>query len=139
MLVLAAATSITDGVTAGLAERGFPDVRPAHGFAFVRISRPGGATVAELAAHLGVTKQAASQLTAQLVERGFVVREPDPRDGRSQVLRVTERGWACTRAAEQAGAATIAEWQERIGAEQMTALSHALQALGLTGPLRPAW
>lgn len=138
-LVLAAATEVTEGITAGLAQRGFLDVRPAHGFAFVRISGPKGATVAELSTHLGVTKQAASQLTAQLVERGYVLREPDPRDGRSQVLRLTERGRACTRAAEQAGAATIAAWERRIGPEHVAALAQALHALGLGGPLRPAW
>lgn len=138
-LVLAAATEIADGITAGLSERGFPDVRPAHGFAFVRISGPQGATVVELSAHLGVTKQAASQLTAQLVERGYVRREPDPRDGRSQVLRLTERGRACTHAAEQAGADAMAAWEQRIGPEHLAALSKALLALGLGGRLRPAW
>ena len=137
--MLAAATEVTDGITAGLVQRGFPDVRPAHGFAFVRISGPEGATVAELSVHLGVTKQAASQLTAQLVEWGYVVREPNPRDRRSQVLRLTARGRACTRAAEQAGAAMIAAWEERIGPKHVAALAQALQALGLSGALRPAW
>ncbi|BFO20230.1 hypothetical protein SHKM778_66180 [Streptomyces sp. KM77-8] len=40
-----------------------------HGFAFTRLA-PGGATVTDLAVHLGVTKQAASQLVDDLVRKG---------------------------------------------------------------------
>ena len=65
MLVLRLATQVVEGIQDGLAERGFVDVRPAHGFAFVRIST-GDATVLDVAEHLGVTKQAASQLVEQL-------------------------------------------------------------------------
>ena len=36
MLVLGAATQVIDGIQHGLAERGFANVRPAHGFALVR-------------------------------------------------------------------------------------------------------
>ena len=104
MLVLGAATQVIDGIQHGLAERGFADVRPAHGFAFVRISA-GDASMIDVADYLGVTKQAASQLVEQLVQRGYVIREADPGDARSRILKLTERGWACTRAAEQAAAA----------------------------------
>ena len=38
----------------------------------------GDETVVEVAEHLGVTKQAASQLVEQLVQRGYVIREADP-------------------------------------------------------------
>ena len=53
-LVLAAGNALVDGIQAGVAERGFTDLRPAHGFAFARLA-PAGATVSELAAHLGIT------------------------------------------------------------------------------------
>src|SRR5947209_4608398 len=68
-----------------LAAEGFADVRPAHGFAFVRLA-PDGATGNELAEHLGVTKQAASQMVDELERRGYVVRQADPRDGRGKVV-----------------------------------------------------
>ncbi len=55
----------------------------------------------DVADYLGVTKQAASQLVEQLVQRGYVVREADPGDARSRILKLTERGWACTRAASR--------------------------------------
>lgn len=138
MLVLRSATQVIDGIQHGLAERGFGDVRPAHGFAFVRISA-GDATVVDVAEHLGVTKQAASQLVKQLLHRGYLTREPDSRDGRSWLLRLTERGWACTRAAEDAAAETTAAWGARLGADGMPALRVALAAVVVPGRLRPTW
>ena len=71
MLVLGAATQVIDGIQHGLAERGFADVRPAHGFAFVRISA-GDASMIDVSDYLGVTKQAASQLIDNLVLRGYL-------------------------------------------------------------------
>lgn len=138
MLLLRAATQVIDAIQRGVAERGFDDVRPAHGFAFVRISS-GDATVADVAAHLGVTKQAASQLVEQLVQRGYVTREPDPRDRRARLLALTARGWECTRAAELAAAETTAGWERQLGAQDMAALHAALQAVVVPGTLRPAW
>lgn len=138
MLILRAAAQIADGIQHGLAERGFTDVRPAHGFAFARISA-GGASMVDVAASLGVTKQAASQLVEQLVQRGYVTRETDPGDARSRILALTERGWACTRAAEQAAADTTQTWRRQLGATAIDALHCTLQAVVQPGPLRPVW
>lgn len=138
MLVLRAATQVVDGIQHGLAERGFADVRPAHGFAFVRISA-GDASMVDVAVYLGVTKQAASQLVEQLVQRGYVIREADPADARSRILRLTDRGWACTRAAEQAAADTAEAWRQQLGNTAMGALHSALAAVVPPGRLRPAW
>ena len=77
LLILRAATQVMEEMDLGLATRGFDDVRPMHGFAFVLLAA-GPTTVAELAVYLGVTKQAASQLVEQLVQRGYVTREKIP-------------------------------------------------------------
>ena len=138
MLMLRAAAQVVDGIQQGLADRGFPGRRPAHGFAFVRISA-GDATVTDVAAHLGITKQAASQLVGQLADAGYVSRQADPRDGRSSLLVLTDQGRACTRAAEEAAAGTVALWREQAGPAAMTALQDALRAVVRPGPLRPAW
>ena len=63
--LLAASRALVDGVSAGVSARGFGDVRPAHGFAFARLSS-GGATITQLAEHLDVTRQAAAQLVDEL-------------------------------------------------------------------------
>ncbi|NEB79403.1 MarR family transcriptional regulator, partial [Streptomyces sp. SID14478] len=75
--LLAAAGELTQRIDEGVRARGFDGVRPAHGFVFVRLSF-GDATATDVAAHLGVTKQAASQLVDELVRKGYVERRPHP-------------------------------------------------------------
>lgn len=137
-LVLALAGELVQGIHERVVAAGFDDLRPAHGFAFARISH-GGATTAELGEHLGVTKQAAAQLVDELVRKGYVERTPHPTDARARLLRLTERGWACTRAADAAAVAAVAPYREALGAERFAALVRDLGALGPKGPVRPAW
>jgi DNA-binding MarR family transcriptional regulator len=99
----------------------------------------GDASMIDVADYLGVTKQAASQLVEQLVQRGYVVREADPADARSRRLRLTERGWACTRAAEQAAAETVGAWRSELGETALDALHAALRTVVPPGRIRPAW
>ena len=89
--ILRLAVQLVDGVQEGLARRGFADIRPAHGFAFVRISA-GDARTSDVAEHLGITKQAAAQIVGHLVANGYVMRQPDLTDARAQLLLLTERG-----------------------------------------------
>ena len=108
--LLAAAGELTRRINDGVVARGF-EGRPAYGFAFTRLA-PGGATVTELAVHLGVTKQAASQLVDELVRKGYVERLPHPGDARARLIVLTERGWECTRAAEEAAAEAVRAWAD---------------------------
>jgi DNA-binding MarR family transcriptional regulator len=137
-LVLAAGNALVDGINAGVVARGFVDVRPALGFTFVRLA-PAGATVTEVAAHLGVTKQAAGQLVDELEQKGYVRREPHPHDARARLVVLTQRGWACTRAAEQAGADIVRHWAGVLGRPRLQALHRDLAAIAPPGRLRPTW
>lgn len=132
------ATQLIDGVQQGVTNRGFDDVRPAHGFAFVRIST-GDATTADLAIHLGITKQATAQLVDYLVIHGYVERRPDPRDARARLLVLTNRGRACTAAAVAAAAETVGLWKDRLSPSDYNHLQTALAALSEPGRLRPTW
>jgi DNA-binding MarR family transcriptional regulator len=136
--VLRAAAQIIEGVRTRVVGKGFADVRPVHGYAFVRISA-GGATVLDVAEHLGVTKQAASQLVEHLVQHGYVTREPHPDDARARLLSLTARGKACTRAAERAAIELVSAWRETMGAKDFAALQRALGAVVSPGPVRPPW
>jgi DNA-binding MarR family transcriptional regulator len=124
---------------------GFDDVRPAHGFVFVRLA-PDGATGNELAEHLGVSKQAASQMVDYLEEHGYVARRPHPGDGRGKLVVLTERGWACIRAVEAIFADLERRAAEVVGAERLELLRADLHRLVCTlgdgAPprrLRPVW
>ncbi|MDI6517829.1 MarR family transcriptional regulator [Streptomyces coelicoflavus] len=136
--LLAAAGGLTQRIHEGVVARGFEGVRPAHGFAFTRLA-PDGATVTDLAVHLGTTKQAASQLVEELVRKGYVERRPHPADARARLVVLTEAGWACTRAAEEAAAEAVGAWVGVLGEDGVRALRDALLRVAPGGPIRPAW
>ncbi|MEV0637086.1 MarR family winged helix-turn-helix transcriptional regulator [Streptomyces sp. NPDC050619] len=135
--LLATAGDLTQRINDGVVARGF-EVRPAHGFAFVRLA-PDGATVTDLAAHLGVTKQAASQLVDEIVRKGYAERRPHPEDARARLVVLTERGWACTRAAEEAAAEAVGAWVELLGEKGVRSLRDQLARIAPFGPIRPNW
>ena len=136
--LLAAAGELTRRIHDGVVARGFEGVRPVHGFAFTRLA-PDGATVTDLAVHLGVTKQAASQLVDELVRKGYAERRPHPEDARARLVVLTEAGWACTRAAEEAAAEAVRAWGEVLGEADVRALARKLVRIAPNGPIRPAW
>ncbi|MFJ1599704.1 MarR family winged helix-turn-helix transcriptional regulator [Streptomyces sp. NPDC088261] len=135
-LVLGLSGQLVREIHARVTQQGFEDLRPAHGFAFVRISR-GGATTADLAEHLGVTKQAAAQSVEELVRKGYVVRRPHPHDARARLLELTETGWAATRAADQAAREAVAPWREALGEARFSELVADLARIAPRGPIRP--
>ncbi|MCW7942998.1 MarR family transcriptional regulator [Streptomyces hygroscopicus] len=136
--LLAVAGELTQRIHDGVVARGFEGLRPAHGFAFARLT-PDGATVTELAAHLGVTKQAASQLVDEIVRKGYAERRPHPADARARLVVLTGRGLACTRAAEEAAADAVRPWAELLGEREIRALQGQLSRIAPYGPVRPAW
>ncbi|WP_443047675.1 MarR family winged helix-turn-helix transcriptional regulator [Streptomyces sp. H39-S7] len=136
--LLAAAGGLTAVINDGVVARGFDDIRPAHGFAFARLA-PFGATAADLAEHLGVTRQAASQMVEELVRKGYVERRPHPDDARARLVVLTDRGWACTRAAEEAAADAVRPWAALLGERRLRALRDDLARLAPGGPIRPNW
>ncbi|WP_327314042.1 MarR family winged helix-turn-helix transcriptional regulator [Streptomyces sp. NBC_01235] len=136
--LLAVAGELTQRIHEGVVARGFEGVRPAHGFAFARLA-PGGATVTDLAAHLGVTKQAASQLVEEIVRKGYVERRAHPHDARARLIVLTERGWECTRAAEEAAAEAVRPWVDVLGEGGVRVLCDQLGRIAPYGPIRPTW
>lgn len=145
ILLALAFGSVVDELQRRLAALGYDDVRPAHGFAFVRLA-PDGATGNELAEHLGVTKQAASHMVDYLVERGYVARWPHPSDGRGKIVVLTAHGWACIAATETIFADIEHRWANIVGVARMETLRadlrHVVAAMhdGRSPQrLRPVW
>jgi DNA-binding MarR family transcriptional regulator len=136
--LLAASRALVDRISAGVKARGFGDIRPAHGFAFTRLA-PGGATLTQLAAHLDITRQAAAQLVDELAAKGYVERHPHPEDGRARLIVLTQKGWACTRAADAATADAVRSWAKTLGEKRLRTLRDNLARIAPGGPLRPLW
>ncbi|HMM23041.1 MAG TPA: MarR family transcriptional regulator [Selenomonadales bacterium] len=60
-----------------------------------------GILMGELAARLGVTKGAATQMASRLEVKGFVRRAPDPADARATVISLTQTGLLAYQAHEE--------------------------------------
>jgi DNA-binding MarR family transcriptional regulator len=138
LLMFSAASTLVDAIHAGVEARGFAGLRPAHGFAFVRIAAE-GATIAEIGEHLGVTKQAASQLVEELLRRGYVTSSRHPRDARAKLITLTELGRAVTRAADEASIEAAQAWVGVLGEERVRELVADLARVARAGRLRPLW
>jgi len=137
-LILGASGQLITEIDQGTRAAGFTDLRPTHGFIFTRIAA-GQAGVTEIADHLGVTKQAASQLVDELVRKGYVSKHPHPTDARAKLVLLTDRGKAATRAADRAAADAVESWREQLGDATITRLREALGTVVSSGPIRPSW
>ena len=136
--ILRAGRAAIDELHRRLAQRGHPDVRPAHGYAFQAIGAE-GTTAGELGQRLGVTKQAAGQMVDELIRLGYVERGPDPSDGRRRLVTLTPRGVDCLRASAEIFDELLTEW--RAQGDDVDAAITALDGLAelYGGRLRPIW
>lgn len=136
--------SLIDDLHQRLAERGWSDVRPAHGFVLLA-ARQGGMTVNDVASLMGMTKQAASKLVTSMEESGYVERHTDPADTRARIVQLTARGHALLDAVESIYEEIEAEWAEVLGAKRVESLRRdlvtALEAshAGELPAVRPVW
>ena len=78
-------------IDAALHQAGFDDIRPAAANVFPFVPAE-GITVSRLAELARVRKQSMAQAVDQLERTGYVERRPNPRDHRSRLVFLTERG-----------------------------------------------
>src|SRR5205085_8578929 len=88
-----------------------------------------GDRISELAARVGVSKQAMGETITELERRGYVERMPDPRDGRATLIRRTERGWAVNQVARRVVEEVQSEWAHALGEEEFSELLDRLRHL----------
>jgi DNA-binding MarR family transcriptional regulator len=102
----------------------------------------GADSASELGRRLSITKQSAAKTIAVLQERGYVARDPDPRDARRKRLRVTELGFDVLRQGETIFEELRDQWAQRIGAAELEGIEDHLTALVGAQPVRfdtPGW
>ena len=95
-------------IVEGVVGAGYPQ-KPKHSAVFAQISSD-GSRLTELARKANMTPQAMGELVDELVDMGYVVRRPDPSDGRAKLILLTERG----RDAVAAGLETIEGLEEQV-------------------------
>jgi DNA-binding MarR family transcriptional regulator len=111
-----------------LNEQGFDDLDAAHLNVF-RYPGPQGARPSELAAELGVSKQALNYLLGELERSGYIERHPHPDDQRSKRIALTDRGTAVVHAIRDAVREVEATWADRLGADRFAELRTLLVEL----------
>lgn len=82
-----------------------------------------------LAQRAGVSKQAMGQLVADLAQRGYIERVPDPNDGRASLVKFTEQGWQFLQDAYHVKRAIEAEYTAILGEAGMQELTKLLRML----------
>lgn len=121
-----------DELHAALAARGFEDMRPSFGAIFRALYKE-SLTLTELAEQLGTSKQAATKIVAELVERGLVVQRAAEADRRRKDLTLSARGRALVRAAIEVAAKVEARLVREVGASAVAGLRVTLEHLVVSG------
>jgi DNA-binding MarR family transcriptional regulator len=144
-LLAMAFRDLVDQLHERLAEQGWHDVRPAYGFVLLA-ARERGTTGSEIAALLGMTKQAASKLVDAMAAAGLVERRAAEVDGRTKRVVLTAEGERFLAAVERIYADLEGAWADALGGpaalERLRSdLLTVLQAAhGATHPaIRPSW
>jgi DNA-binding MarR family transcriptional regulator len=115
-------------IDAALHEAGFGDIRPAHANVFPFVP-PEGISVSGLAELARVRKQTMAQAVEQLEHMGYVERRPNPRDRRSRLVFLTERGASVKPVTHTTAARVEEHWAELMSPEELEALRATLLRL----------
>ena len=133
LLLAQAFNMYVDHLHRELARQGFLDLRPTFGLALRALhARP--RTLTELAAELGVTKQAAAKVVGELAGRSLIEREPSPADGRSTLLRLSPRGKSLVTAAIRIGNAVERDLARGLGDGAAAHVRDGLERLAYEPP-----
>ena len=115
-------------IDAALRHAGFDDIRPgaANVFPFVPAE---GITVSRLAELARVRKQSMAQAVDQLERTGYVERRPNPRDHRSRLVFLTERGAGVPPVTHAAALRVEERWAQLISPAEFETLRVSLLRL----------
>src|SRR5215211_6261050 len=108
-----------------LHERGFDDFDAAHLNVF-QYPGPQGTRPSELAARLGITKQALNYLLGELERLDYLQRQPDPDDLRSKRVALTPRGASAIRVIREAVGEMETTWAQQLGPKRFAQLRNLL-------------
>jgi DNA-binding MarR family transcriptional regulator len=100
---------------------------PVHGIAARYLQDHRDVTTVELAEHLRITKQSASEVVAALEKGRYVRRRPHPDDGRARVVELTAEGRRGVARSRSRWARLVAEWEQEVGAADLAVVRRALE------------
>ena len=115
----------SEDIQAAHREAGFGDIRAPHANVFPFVP-PEGISVSELAALARVRKQTMAQAVGELEGMGYVERRPNPRDRRSRLVFLTERGESVKPVTHATAARVEEHWARLTSPEELEALRASL-------------
>jgi len=119
---------VREQMYAGVLAAGYDDVNPAH-LSLFRWPGMDRTRPTELAEQMRITKQSVNDLLGHLEQRGYLVREPDPADGRARIVRLTPAGRRLDKAVNTEAKAAEARVAEILGPKRFAELRQALEIL----------
>jgi DNA-binding MarR family transcriptional regulator len=97
--------------------------------ALVRADRGGGASVSEIAEHVGLTLPSASKLVQGLFRRGYLRRSAHQRDRRVSIVTSTPKGHRALESARRAARQHLAGMLRNVGPRRRAQVAAALTAM----------
>jgi DNA-binding MarR family transcriptional regulator len=134
--------SLIDDLHERLAARGWRNVRPNYGFVLLA-ARGSGIQASEIAALMGISKQAASKLVEAMEQAGYLRRDPHADDLRAKLVTLTGLGDDLLAEVEQIYAELEDEWAAILDRDRVDALRSDLTTVlrathgGRLPPIRP--
>jgi DNA-binding MarR family transcriptional regulator len=113
-----------------MAAAGFPDRRHPDGRVLRLCAHTSQVTASLIGRELGMTRQGAGKIVTALCNRGYVVLEPSPADGREKIVALTPRALDYLAAQRAAARQIERELRDQIGSEALDSLYSLLHALG---------
>ncbi len=122
-------------------ERGYRGLRPSFG-PLLSLVWLQGRPLSGIAAQLGISKQACSQLASLAEQAGYLERRPDPADGRARLVLLTPRGRKLVEQAVWVILASESEYAQTVGPEPYGRFTDTLgrlyEGLGIPTHVDPA-
>ena len=106
-----------------------PQLRPSQ-LRLLSLTPAGGMRVTDLAARVGMTKQALGEFLATLQDAGLVEVTVDQRDRRVRLVRPTPAGQELQRVIESAIAGIERRWAAEVGPERWATFREVLAEIG---------
>jgi DNA-binding MarR family transcriptional regulator len=128
ILLVRTAKAMVDRLRAERPDGGSSSMTVVHGLAARYLVDRDDVTTVELARHLGITKQSASEVVGVLERAGTVRRAPHPSDGRARVLLLTDQGAAKLAEGRRRWNELEDEWADLVGRAQLDVVREALTA-----------